>query len=310
MLIVVFSLWIALVSFGLCMWVIRKVILPKSALQQRLLALQDIQNQEEKAQNGLLTLKDIPFVERVIKPLENYIATQINQLTPQRVRKYLEHRLVVAGKGEECSAPQFIGLCLTSMILTMMLMVMILDGGQYLFIQKLVFILGGGLLGGLMPVVCLNVTVQKRQAEISRQLPDVLDLLCVSVQAGFSFDASLRQITTRMQGAFIDECKRLQYDIRMGMERRIAMKNMAERCEVQDVALFMTSIIQAESLGTSMGRVLKDQADNIRDRRRQYVKAEAMRAPVKILFPLIFFIFPAVFVVVLVPTLLALMKSM
>jgi tight adherence protein C len=102
----------------------------------------------------------------------------------------------------------------------------------------------------------------------------------------------------------------MQEDIRMGMVRRTAMKNMADRCDVQDVSLFMTSVIQAERLGTSMGKTLKNQADNIRERRRQFVKAEAMRAPVKIVFPLVLFIFPALFVVTLVPTLLFLVKNM
>ena len=96
----------------------------------------------------------------------------------------------------------------------------------------------------------------------------------------------------------------------MGMVRRTAMKNMAARCELQDISLFMTSLIQAERLGTSMGKTLRNQADNIRERRRQYVKAEAMKAPVKIVFPLVLFIFPAIFVVTLVPTLLFLMKNM
>ena len=165
-------------------------------------------------------------------------------------------------------------------------------------------------MGGLMPVVLLNITIQKRQAAMQRQLPEVLDLLCVSVQAGLSFDAAMRKIVERMKGPFIDECRRLQEDIRMGMVRRTAMKNLATRCAVQDVSLFMTSLIQAERLGTSMGKTLKSQADNIRERRRQFVKAEALKAPVKIIFPLVLFIFPALFVVTLVPTVLFLMKNM
>jgi len=156
----------------------------------------------------------------------------------------------------------------------------------------------------------LNTMAQKRQEQIACQLPEVLDLLCVSVQAGLSFDAALSKITARMKGELIRECKHMQEDIRMGMVRRTAMKNMADRCDVQDVSLFMTSVIQAERLGTSMGKTLKNQADNIRERRRQYIKAEAMRAPVKIVFPLVIFIFPALFVVTLVPTLLFLIKNM
>ena len=139
---------------------------------------------------------------------------------------------------------------------------------------------------------------------------EILDLLCVSVQAGLSFDASLHKITGRMKGPLVDEFRRFQDDVSMGMIRRTAMKNMAVRCELQDVSLFMTALIQAEKLGTSMGKTLRNQSDNIRERRRQYVKAQAMKAPVKIVFPLVLFIFPAIFVVALVPTLLSLMKNM
>lgn len=96
----------------------------------------------------------------------------------------------------------------------------------------------------------------------------------------------------------------------MGVVRRTAMRSMADRCGLEDVSLFMTSIIQAERLGTSMGKTLKNQADNIRERRRQYVKAQAMKAPVKIVFPLVLFIFPAIFVVTLVPSLLYLLKNL
>ena len=106
------------------------------------------------------------------------------------------------------------------------------------------------------------------------------------------------------------ECRRMQDDIRMGVVRRTAMRSMADRCGLEDVSLFMTSIIQAERLGTSMGKTLKNQADNIRERRRQYVKAQAMKAPVKIVFPLVLFIFPAIFVVTLVPSLLYLLKNL
>ena len=99
-------------------------------------------------------------------------------------------------------------------------------------------------------------------------------------------------------------------DIRMGAVRRQALRLMGERCDVQDVALFTTAVIQAERLGTSMATTLNNQAENMRERRRQYIKAEALKAPVKIVFPLIMFIFPALFVVTLLPAILGLSDSM
>ena len=161
-----------------------------------------------------------------------------------------------------------------------------------------------------MPFSILNIITQKRQKAIQKQLPELLDLLCVSVQAGLSFDGAMRKIVERMEGPLIDECRKMLDDIRMGAVRRQALRLMGERCDVQDVALFTTAVIQAERLGTSMATTLNNQAENMRERRRQYIKAEALKAPVKIVFPLIMFIFPTLFVVTLLPAILGLSDSM
>ena len=127
-----------------------------------------------------------------------------------------------------------------------------------------------------------------RQKEIRRALPEFLDLLCVSVQAGLSFNGAITKITSRMKGALIDELKRFQSDVSLGMTHQYALTQIAKRCNLEEMYLFTSSVIQA---------------DNMRDRHRQFVKAEAMKAPVKI-------IFPSVFVVVLFPAILSFLKNM
>ncbi|SHK62663.1 tight adherence protein C [Selenomonas ruminantium] len=312
MLILLFSVAVSFTVFLLLFAIVRKTVLAHTTVRQRILALEQDLSPENISPDREAQRKrhEIPFMERVVKPAGTHIAESMSRLAPEQLRGLLEKRLVLAGKADECTAPQFMLICLLGVLSMCGVMFLLVGDSNHLWIQKVMFILLGGLLGGMMPVVCLNIMIQKRQEEISRQLPEILDLLCVSVQAGLSFDAALSKITARMRGALVSECKRLQEDIRMGMVRRTAMKNLASRCEVQDVALFMTSIIQAERLGTSMSKTLKNQADNIRERRRQYVKAKALRAPVKIVFPLVIFIFPALFVVTLVPTILFLMKNM
>ena len=185
----------------------------------------------------------------------------------------------------------------------------IADKGDMAFIQSLMVLVVFAGIFGMLPLVILRILIQKRQEMILHQLPEVLDLLCVSVQAGLSFDAALRRIVERMKGPLIEECTRMLEDVRMGLPRRQALRMMGERCEVQEVALFVTAIIQAERLGTSLGKTLNNQAINMRERRRQTVKAEAMKAPVKMIFPLVLFIFPSVFVIVLLPALLNMMKN-
>ncbi len=151
---------------------------------------------------------------------------------------------------------------------------------------------------------------RKRKEAITYQLPEVLDLLSVSVTAGLSLDGAMQKITESMDGELVDEFHRMQRDVRMGMTRHRAMHLMADRCDVQDLNLFVTSVIQSERLGASMGNTLLIQADNMRDLRRQRARRKAMQAPVKMVFPLVFFIFPVMFVIVLLPSILSLMQSM
>lgn len=174
----------------------------------------------------------------------------------------------------------------------------------------LVLIWGCLLFGAMLPFGVLNHIIRNRQTKIIRQLPDVLDLLSISVQAGLSLDGAMRKVVERMEGPLIDEFRRMLRDVRMGMTRRRSMQLMARRCDVQDVYLFVMSVVQSERLGASMSDTLVIQADNMRDLRRQRARTQAMKAPVKMIFPLVFCIFPAIFVVVLLPSLISLMQGM
>ncbi|MBR1694710.1 MAG: type II secretion system F family protein [Selenomonas sp.] len=314
MMVFLFSLSCSLVVFLLFYGFIAKKVRPQSQVHQRLLSIQNgnipAEQKKEKV-SGHRKMADIPFVERVVRPFSQYVEQGVSRLAPKQLSKLIGDRINMAGKANQWSVNEFIAASLLGFIMMSGLMIMMMSNSSaYKFIQQVIFTLLFGVMGGLMPTLLLNIAIKKRQAVIQRQLPEVLDLLCVSVQAGLSFDASLRKIVARMKGPFVDECRRMQEDIQMGMVRRTAMHNVAKRCQIQDVSLFMTSLIQAERLGTSMSKTLKNQADNIRERRRQYVKAEAMKAPVKIIFPLVIFIFPALFVIALIPSILSFMKNM
>ena len=164
--------------------------------------------------------------------------------------------------------------------------------------------------GAAVPFAVLNSTIRNRQRALRKQLPEFLDILCVSVQAGLSFDGAVGKMIRRMHGPLIEEFKRVQNDVALGMTHQYALTNMARRCDLEEIYLFTTSVIQAEKLGTSMTRTLKQQADNMRDRHRQQVKAEALKAPVKIIFPMVLFIFPSMFVVLLFPAMWFLLQNL
>lgn len=307
MLKLLFVLSVTALLFLVLLGLIRSKVEPQTTVRRRMESLETLAEEREPfAQPRAAQLEE----KKQAGGFKQMLAALSTALTPLRLRPIIQKRLLLAGKSREWSIAEFFGSCLLGAVVMWLFALVMVRNGAYAPVQKAMMVFLLGILGGLMPVVFLNTTIQRRQKQIEHQLPEVLDLLCVSVQAGLSFDAALSKITARMKGPFIDECRRMQDDIRMGVVRRTAMRSMADRCGLEDVSLFMTSIIQAERLGTSMGKTLKNQADNIRERRRQYVKAQAMKAPVKIVFPLVLFIFPAIFVVTLVPSLLYLLKNL
>lgn len=310
MLVAVFSLSVALLVFAILYAVIKAKVVPQQELNERLKALDE--GYEGKKTQRIDDHKDeIPgFRERVVTPLGKYLGNLITRLAPAAWSAALERKLVTAGKGRVWTAQGY------AVFWAIVVLVVIVIAIKYVYgrpdlapVQLVMLVIVFTAMGAAMPWIMLRIMAQKRQKLIMKQLPEVLDLLCVSVQAGLSFDAALRRIVERMDGPLIEECTRMLEDVRMGLPRRQALRMMGERCEVQEVALFVTAIIQAERLGTSLGKTLNNQAINMRERRRQAVKAEAMKAPVKMIFPLVLFIFPSVFVIVLLPALLNMMKN-
>ena len=319
MLLILFIFTISLLVFLIFFGLIRKYIKPNTALQERLRSINDLDtvtgstiiqaSAMQRSKAKARTLKDVAFADRVIKPALKAMENYALRLTPGYISSFLEHRLVAAGKQRQWTLGGFSAVWAGSIIIMLLLSLNYVSTHPMDIMQRLLIILIFCFFGAALPMVVLNITIQKRQKAILHQLPELLDLLCVSVQAGLTFDASIRKITERMKGPLVDECRRMQDDVRMGMVRKQALRLLADRCQIPEVSLFITAIIQAERLGTSMGTTLVNQANNMRERRRQSIKAEALRAPIKILFPLIIFIFPALFIVVLLPTVLILMKN-
>src|SRR5947209_11271601 len=165
-----------------------------------------------------------------------------------------------------------------------------------------------GLIGALAPGFYLNSRVRSRQVAVSAELPDALDLLSVSVEAGLGFDGAVQKLTEHMDGPLIEEFELALGGIRIGEGRSEALKKMAERSSSQEMASFVRAIIQADQLGISLGRILKVQAGDTRLKRQLLAEEKAMKAPIKMLFPTVAFIFPAMFIVILGPAFLNLSK--
>ena len=159
-------------------------------------------------------------------------------------------------------------------------------------------------------MLLLNRKITARRKSIQSDLPDALDLLTVSVEAGLGFDGALAKLSEKMKGALVEEFSRTLQEMRIGVPRRDAIRAMGQRCSVDDLSLFTAAVVQADQLGVSIGNVLRVQSAAMREKRRQRAQEKAQKAPVKMLIPLVVFIFPAIFVVLLGPAVIRLMSSL
>ncbi len=253
-----------------------------------------------------------PFADRVIKPIVDGMIRFLGKFSPGASQEKTERNLMTAGNPGGMHAANFLGLRVFAG-LTMLLLFGFLfgvvsptDPPQQGYIYALVT----GLLGYMLPVFWLGSKMRQRVGAIRRQLPDMIDLLQVSVEAGLGLDAAFSRIAEKMDNQLGVEVQKVVSEIKVGKTRRDALREMAVRTGVDEVKTFISSIVQAEQLGVSMGKVLRIQSDQMRIRRRQLAEEKAHRAPVLMLIPMAFFIFPALYIVILGPAVPQVWKSL
>lgn len=253
-----------------------------------------------------LTLGDLeltrPFGERVIKPALSSLLALLGRLAPQHNLEEIQRRLEVAGRPYGWRVVDFLGLrLLSALLLAVMFLALMLLSDRPLALRVLLTVVAG-LLGFYLPSFWLRWRGSKRKTEILRALPDGLDMLNICVGAGLGFDAALSRVGERWQTALADEFNRVVVEIQWGKTRRQALLDLADRAEVMEVESFVATIVQADQLGVSIGKVLRAQAEQMRIFRRQRAEEQARQATIKLLFPLVFLIFPAMLAVLLGPS--------
>ena len=250
-----------------------------------------------------------PFSQRIISPLTGSVAARLTRVTPRAIRQMVEAKLSVAGGLCGMGVNEFLLLVLFLGI-AMPLLTALLAGMANVPLPKLIGFSLYALVGGAyLPFLMLNRKIKARRHSMIRDLPDVLDLLTVSVEAGLGFDGALHKLSEKMKGALVEEFSRLLNEIRVGVPRRLALLALATRCNLEDVSVFTTSLIQADQLGVGIGNVLRVQSAAMREKRRQRAQEAAMKAPVKMLLPLVLFIFPSIFVILLGPAMIQLIGT-
>lgn len=260
-----------------------------------------------------VTLEEIElsqgFYDRIVLPLLNSIGKLAMRFTPQATLENARTRLEMAGNPMRLEP---------SIFLTMRIMLALLLGGVIFFVfaigqqnwsQGLLLTALFTFIGFAFPDMWLTGRIRSRQRGIFRSMPDALDLLTISVEAGLGFDAAMAQVHEKWEDDLSMEFGRVLREVRLGKTRREALRAMADRMGVPEMTSFVAAVIQSEQLGVSMGTVLRIQSDQMRVRRRQMAEEEAQRAPVKIVFPIGLLIFPSLLIILLGPAILQMLSS-
>jgi tight adherence protein C len=249
------------------------------------------------------------FGERMIKPVLQGMVRGFGGLLPRSMLKGVERQLVVAGEPMTMNGFLTMAVVSTAAACGFGIMIMLVAGGGSLSIKTIGVAVLLALVGFYLPFYIVGSRARQRQAAIIKKLPDAFDLITTCVEAGLGLDAALARVAEKVDGPFADELSRALREIALGKSRREALKELGDRTAVPDLVQFTNAVIQAEAMGSSIGTVLRVQAEQLRVRRRQRAEEAAYKAPVKMLFPLVLFIFPTLFIVILGPAGITIMNG-
>jgi len=272
-----------------------------------------IRLEEFASRSAPVTLEEIelsqPFSQRVIRPILETAASFVTRFAPAVALERTAHQLELAGRPYNWGPTEYFGVRVLASLLLGVFAFLILTVSGQLLTTRIIGTLIGLALGYLLPALWLRSTIQRRQDEVVKALPDALDLLTICIEAGLGFDAAMSKVAEKWDNELSRAFARAIQEIQLGKLRREALREMDHNLEVPDITSFVAAVIQADQLGVSMAKVMRIQSEQMRIRRRQRAEEKAHQAPVKMLFPLVFLIFPAIYIVLLGPAILVLLGS-
>jgi len=274
----------------------------KDAVQQRLeqLITQPTSLEEFELQQ--------PFFERVLRPIVQRLSRVVNRGDQGGLIARTDAKLERAGYPGGLRGADWMGVkILVAIVLAVGVGLLMLATGRIQL--ALLFGIAGAGVGYMAPEFWLGGKGKKRSFEMVLQLPDALDLLTISVEAGLGFDAALAKVVEKMEGPLVNEFRQALAEIRMGRSRRDALRDVVLRADSQPISNFIGAIVQAEQLGVPIAKVLQIQSQQLRIERRQRAEEMAAKAPVKMLFPMVGCIFPTIFIVILGPAIVTVMSG-
>ena len=256
-----------------------------------------------------LAARDDPFTQRIITPAFRGVTGRVLNIMPTSMVSRARHWLIISNS--TITLATFMTLVLVTTVVPPVLAFLALAsaGGGAPGAQGMLVVAAVAVVGFLAPMMLLRRAAKNRQTRFWKALPDSLDLLTTCVEAGLSLDFAFQRVAARQKGPVGEEIDRMLREKAVGQTRREALTAMADRIDLPDVNVFVNSVIQAETLGTSIGQVLRIQSRQLRVRRRQRAEQMARQAAPKMVFPLVFFVMPSLFVVILGPVVINALKE-
>lgn len=245
--------------------------------------------------------------DRILKPILRRFHSLGRLLAPSSNLEQWHRDLIAAGLSDKISVPDFLGIRVMGAVAAATVAYFVFGAGKPIT-SALLFAVAGTIVGLYLPILWLKSRVSQRRKAITKMLPDALDMMSICVDAGLGFEAAIQKVAFQWDNDLAHELRQFIREMRVGLSRVEALHNLVERTGVPDVASFVAVLVQADKLGIAIRDVLHAQADQMRMRRRQRAEESAAKAPLKMMFPMIFFIFPAMFAVILGPAVPRLMN--
>jgi tight adherence protein C len=298
------NLWLALTLVGAFLTIFMVGVLVDMWLRERNRPVAILESQVGQVTDSVdLRQEELEgsALDRMLMPGARRLGRTVNRVTPVDMHGRINHALILAGSPAGWDAERVVALKIIGAIACLvgsLLLVALLPISGWL---KIFFVVLITYVGYLYPSMHVNSMAARRQRTIQKQLPDVMDLLTISVEAGLGFDAALAQVVKNVPGPLAEEISRLLQEMQIGVSRADAFRHMGDRTDVPELHGFILSMIQADLFGVSIANVLRAQSRELRQKRRQRAEEIAQKIPVKLLFPMIFMVLPALFVIVLGP---------
>ncbi|MCL4867921.1 MAG: type II secretion system F family protein [Anaerolineae bacterium] len=284
------------------------LLLPRTEQDPLMTRINEYATREEVASIEEIELS-MSMADRIFVPFLRQLSNFVTRYTPQSSLERTARMLELAGSPRNMTAANFWVLRggVTIFLGVFTFLVMMRFGAEPG--KRFLYALGAAAAGFFLPIMFLQSMIDRRKQAIVKKFPDALDLMTICVDAGLIFDASMQKVHEKWDDPLAQEFGRVTYELQLGKSRRQALKDMSDRMDLSDVTSFVATILQAEQLGVSIGKVLRIQSEQMRIKRRQRAEEKAQQAPIKMLFPMIFLIFPAMFVVLLGPAILRVIRT-